>query len=84
MCSGRVTPVNATSFFCADMLYGNAFDSSSAISAQEAGHVIVDSLQRGEDEIVCPEELKALAIQIGSMPPRERANTVIQLMEDNV
>lgn len=67
-------------FVATGMIEGNAFDSSSAISAGEAGKLIVDGLLRGDDEIIFPEEMGQLVSQVVTMSPAERAGVVRQLM----
>lgn len=81
------TPVGITGiypgFVATDMIEGNAFDSSSAVSVEDAGHIIVDGLLAGQDEIIFPEELRALVAQVSGMSSAERAATVRQLMSDD-
>jgi len=78
------TPVGITGiypgFVATDMVAGNAFDSSAAISVEEAGRLIVEGLQRGDDEIIFPAEMGQLVAQVVTLSPRERANAVRQLM----
>ena len=69
-------------FVATDMIAGNAFDSSAALSVEDAGRIIVDGILREEDEIIFPEELKAVAAQVGSLSPQERAQAVLALMSD--
>lgn len=71
-------------FVATDMIKGNAFDSSSAIGVEDAALRIVDGLFAGEDDIIFPEELKAVAAQIGSLSPRERATLARQMMGDSL
>jgi short-subunit dehydrogenase len=81
------TPVGVTGiypgFVATDMIGGNAFDSSSALSVEEAGRIIVDGLLAGRDEIIFPEEMLELAAQLAGLSPAERAAAVRQLMSDD-
>ncbi|TXS94048.1 SDR family NAD(P)-dependent oxidoreductase [Parahaliea maris] len=67
-------------FVATGMIEGNAFDSSSAISAEEAGKLIVGGLMEGRDEIIFPEEMGQLVSQVVTLSPAERAGVVRQLM----
>lgn len=81
------TPVGITGiypgFVATDMIAGNAFDSSAAINVEEAGRLIVEGLLRGDDEIIFPAEMGQLVSQVVTLSPRERANAVRQLMNND-
>lgn len=79
------TPVGVTGiypgFVATDMIAGNAFDSSSSVTADVAAQKIVDGVMTEQEEIVFPEEMGALVAQVVSMSPIERANVVRSLMD---
>jgi short-subunit dehydrogenase len=81
------TPVGITGiypgFVATDMIAGNAFDSSEAVSVEEAGRLIVEGLLRGDDEIIFPAEMGQLVAQVVNLSPLERANAVRQLMSSD-
>ncbi len=68
-------------FVATDMIVGNAFDSSNAISAQDAAQLIVDGLESGKEEIIFPEETYALSQQAQTLGPLERAAVVREQMD---
>jgi short-subunit dehydrogenase len=81
------TPVGITGiypgFVATDMIAGNAFDSSAALSVEEAGRLIVEGLLRGDDEIIFPPEMGQLVTQVITLSPLERAHAVRQLMSSD-
>jgi short-subunit dehydrogenase len=81
------TPVGITGiypgFVATDMIAGNAFNSSAAISVEEAGRLIVEGLLRGDDEIIFPAEMGQLVEKVVNLSPLERANAVRQLMSSD-
>ncbi|WP_116368203.1 SDR family NAD(P)-dependent oxidoreductase [Parahaliea mediterranea] len=81
------SPVGVTGiypgFVATEMIAGNAFDSSQALSVEDAGRIIVDGLLRGDEEIIFPEEMGQLVSQVVTMAPLERAQVVRQLMSSD-
>ncbi len=69
-------------FVATDMIAGNAFDSSSAVSPEEAAKLIVDGLESGKEEIIFPEETYALTQQAAGLGPLERAAVVREQMDE--
>ncbi len=70
-------------FVATDMIVGNAFDSSNAISSEEAARLIVDGLESGEEEIIFPPESYNLIQQALGLGPLERAAVVREQMDSD-
>ncbi|MFV0478738.1 MAG: SDR family NAD(P)-dependent oxidoreductase [Parahaliea sp.] len=80
------TAVNVTGiypgFVATDMVDGNAFQIESILSVDEAARIIVDGLERGDDEIIFPMETYELIKQLVLAPPADRAIIARQQMKD--